>query len=387
MMRPPLRGNPLMTASSLNARRVRIKSSVTAELARDEAVYEKNIGALGIDKTGIICVVTFEEFEMSTSPGTPTLDQLRVFLTVVETGSFAGAARKLGRATSVISYTIANLEAQLGLSVFDRQSTRTPQLTDAGRAVVAEARAVTNGVDGLRAKARGLLQGVEAEIHLVIDVMLPGARVVDALKAFRAEFPTVALRLYVEALGMMTQMVLDGRATIGVSGPLEIAGIERVSIGSVEHIPVAAPDHPLALAGRNAPGAGRNHIQLVLTDRSSLTRGRDFGVIGAETWRLADLGAKHMLLKGGIGWGYMPEPTVRDDVAAGRLVHLNMPEMRSIATPLFAIYRTDNPPGPAGSWLIARFQAQAADTDECGDDQQMLQASPPAAGRKRATAR
>jgi hypothetical protein len=156
-MRPPLRGNPLMTASSLNARRVRIKSSLTAELARDEAVYEKNIGALGIDKTGIICVVTFEEFEMSTSPGTPTLDQLRVFLTVVETGSFAGAARKLGRATSVISYTIANLEAQLGLSVFDRQSTRTPQLTDAGRAVVAEARAVTNGVDGLRAKARGLL--------------------------------------------------------------------------------------------------------------------------------------------------------------------------------------------------------------------------------------
>jgi len=110
-------------------------------------------------------------------------------------------------------------------------------------------------------------------------------------------------------------------------------------------------------------------------------------VIGAETWRLADLGAKHMLLKGGIGWGYMPEPTVRDDVAAGRLVHLNMPEMRSIATPLFAIYRTDNPPGPAGSWLIARFQAQAADTDERGDDQQMLQASPPAAGRKRATAR
>jgi hypothetical protein len=64
-----------------------------------------------------------------------------------------------------------------------------------------------------------------------------------------------------------------------------------------------------------------------------------------------------------------------------------MPEMRSIATPLFAIYRTDNPPGPAASWLIARFQAQAADTDERGDDQQMLQTSPPAGGRKRATAR
>jgi DNA-binding transcriptional LysR family regulator len=102
-----------------------------------------------------------------------------------------------------------------------RCSTRTPQLTDAGRAIAAEARAVTNGFYRLRAKARGLLQGVEAEIHVVIDVTLPGTRVVDALKAFRAEFPTVALRLCVEALGMMTQMVLDGRATIGVSGPLK----------------------------------------------------------------------------------------------------------------------------------------------------------------------
>ena len=58
---------------------------------------------------------------MSSDPGTPTLDQLRVFLTVVEVGSFAGAARRLGRATSVISYSIANLEAQLGVLLFDRE--------------------------------------------------------------------------------------------------------------------------------------------------------------------------------------------------------------------------------------------------------------------------
>jgi len=49
----------------------------------------------------------------------------------------------------------------------------------------------------------------------------------------------------------------------------------------------------------------------VLTDRSPLTEGQDLGVIGSQTWRLADLGAKHMLLKEGIGWGYMPEPMVR----------------------------------------------------------------------------
>ena len=108
---------------------------------------------------------------MSSEPGTPTLDQLRVFLTVVDTGSFAAAARKLNRATSVVSYSIANLEAQLGVSLFDRESTRKPQLTDFGRTVLAEARTIYGGVDGLRAKLKGLLQGLEAEVHLALDVM------------------------------------------------------------------------------------------------------------------------------------------------------------------------------------------------------------------------
>jgi DNA-binding transcriptional LysR family regulator len=131
---------------------------------------------------------------MLSEPGVPTLDQLRIFLAVVEVGSFAGAARQLGRATSVISYSIANLEAQLGVLLFDRNSTRKPRLTEAGRGVLSEARAVTNGINRLRAKVRSLHQGIEAEISLVLDVMLPAARVVDALKAFRTEFPTVSLR-------------------------------------------------------------------------------------------------------------------------------------------------------------------------------------------------
>jgi DNA-binding transcriptional LysR family regulator len=300
---------------------------------------------------------------MSTDPGTPTLDQLRVFLTVVDLGSFAAAARKLGRATSVISYSIANLEAQLGVTLFNRESTRKPQLTEAGRAVLSEARGVWNGIDGLRAKVRGLLHGLEAEVHLVLDVMLPAARIVDALKGFREEFPTVALSLHIEALGAVSQLVLDKVATIGISGPLPgesgIAGIERIGVGSVWLVPVAAPHHPLAQSKTLHPGEARLHTQLVLTDRSPLTAGQNFAVLSPNIWKLADLGAKHMLLKEGIGWGNMPLPMVEDDLASGRLVRLSLPDMASGAYRFDAIYRTDTPPGPAASWLIARFQQQA----------------------------
>jgi DNA-binding transcriptional LysR family regulator len=164
-----------------------------------------------------------------------------------------------------------------------------------------------------------------------------------------------------EALGAVAQMVLDRKATIGICGPLdvELPGLERVGVGSVELIPVAAPDHPLARAGRNPPGAGRDHIQLVLTDRSLLADSHDRGVIGTQTWRLGDLGSKHMLLREGVGWGYMPEPMVREDLERGRLVQLDMREYKDGFLRLHAIYRTDTPPGPAGSWLIARFEAQA----------------------------
>ncbi len=226
--------------------------------------------------------------------------------------------------------------------------------------MLSEAHTTINVISGLQAKLKGLLRGLEAELHVVLDVRLPASRVADALKAFRAEFPTVSLRLYIESLGAVRQMVLNRTATIGVAAALdvEVAGIERIAIGSVELIPVAAPDHPLACAGRNPPGAGRDHIQLVLTDRSPLTEGEDKGVVGAQTWRLADLGSKHLLLKEGVGWGFMPEPMVREDIERGRLVRLDMPDWISASIRLDAIYRTDTPPGPAGSWLIDRFEGQ-----------------------------
>jgi len=296
-----------------------------------------------------------------TNPGTPTLDQLRVFLAVVEAGSFAAAARALGRATSVISYTIANLEDQLSVQLFDRTATRKPEVTEAGRIVLAEACAVMRGVDGLRARVRGLRQGLEAELGLVVDVLLPTARLTDALEQFSVQFPTVPIRLHTEALGAVMQKVLDGSAMIGILGGLEVeaANIERIAVGAVALVPVCAPQHPLAQADPTQPGAARAHLQLVLTDRSHLTEGRDFSVLSPRSWRLADLGAKHALLLAGLGWGNMPAPMVADDLAAGRLVEIRAPDLRRHAYPLTAIYRTDTVPGPAASWLVQHFRAQA----------------------------
>jgi len=300
------------------------------------------------------------------NPGTPTLDQLSILLAIVDTGSFAGAARKLGRAVSAISYGIGNLEAQLGLSLFDREGTRRPKLTVAGRAVLAEARAAALVIDGLRAKVKGLLDGLEAEVDLAVDVMLPAERLGRVLRAFAAEYPTVQLRLHVEALGAVTAMVLDGQAGIGLSGPLSagVPGIESRLAGSVPMVPVAAPDHPLGRMAEIPPGAGRDHIQLVLTDRSRFTEGQDFSVMSPKTWRLADLGAKHALLREGIGWGNMPLPMIEPDQVAGTLVRLHMPDHQGGTYRFAGIWCRATPPGPAASWLLDQFVTLAEDDCE-----------------------
>lgn len=306
-------------------------------------------------------------------PGTPTLDQLKVFLAVVDIGSFVGAARSLNRATSVISYSITNLETQLGFPLFDRDSTRRPVLTEAGRVILAEARSVTNGVNRLKAKAQGMMQGIEPEVSIALDVMLPTSRVLDAFQGFRAAFPTVPLHIRIEGLGLVSELVMQGTVSIGVRGPpdLEVDGLERVGVGSVQLVPVAAPDHPLALASRNEIGAGRDHLQIVLTDRAE-RKGPDLGVMAPHTWRVADLSTKHMLLLEGVGWGNMPIPLIREDLRAGRLVTLNLPDFKGGAYRFFAIHRSNAPPGPAGAFLIDRFASQTPLWEPLDEDTQPL---------------
>ena len=97
----------------------------------------------------------------------------------------------------------------------------------------------------------------------------------------------------------------------------------------------------------------RHEIQIVVSDRSALTAGRDHGVVSARTWRVADLDSKRALLAGGFGWGRMPEHRVRDAIDNGELVELELGEGGPIVVPLVSIHRTADPPGPAASWLLS----------------------------------
>ena len=286
-----------------------------------------------------------------------SLDHLRTFVAAADQGSFSAAGRVLGRAQSVVSQSIANLEAQLGVSLFERVG-RYPQLTPHGTNLLGDARRLVNDAEGLKAKARSFSAGLEPELSIVVDVMFPQGCLTDALAGFKKRFVSTPLRLHVEALGAVAQMVLDGRCGLGITGTLPFTppGVAAERLFSEKVVTVVAPDFPLAMS--DGPVTLRDVLdetQLVLTDRSSMTDGIDYGVQGKNIWRMADLGAKHAFLRAGLGWGHMPHWMVADDLASGRLVSIELEGPSAGLMPFQAIYPTDQLPGPAGRWLLGKF--------------------------------
>ena len=293
-----------------------------------------------------------------------SLDQLRTFIAAVDEGSFTAAGRRLRRAQSVVSQTVANLEGQLGVKLFDRSSRR-PSLTDQGRALLADAREVAGDIDRLKARAKGLARGLEPELGLVADVMFPIAPITYAVAAFQEKFPATALKLYMEGRCAVVRQVLERRSPVGIVASLSPAPplLTSERLLTVRLAMVVSPQHPLAIHDAPIPTPLlAEHLQLVHTDRSDMQHVRELGLLSPRTWLLAHLGAKLAFLRAGFGFGFMPQHVVETDLASGELVQIFAaeipPEGQIVA--MSAIYRTDSPPGPAGRWLIDHLKQEDA---------------------------
>ncbi len=120
--------------------------------------------------------------------GNLSLDQLRVLVTIADMGSFSAAGRKLGRVQSAISQAVATLELVQGVALFDRSGHR-PQLPEVGRVLVDQARLVLASAGRFEAIAAGTRQGLQPDLALAIDPLVPTAPLIDSLRALSETFP------------------------------------------------------------------------------------------------------------------------------------------------------------------------------------------------------
>jgi DNA-binding transcriptional LysR family regulator len=315
-----------------------------------------------------------------------SLDQLRTFIAAADEGSFSAAGRRLRRVQSVVSHTLANLEGQLGVKLFDRRG-HVPVLTDQGRALLADARTVAGHIDLLKARAKSLAGGLEPELSMAVDVMFPDAAFTAAVAAFQKEFPATLLRFDIESSAVI-EPVLDGRCSIGIVGSWALAPpqLTREPLLTMSVHTVVAAQHPLATQRGQIPITVLDeHIQLTHVDPSDISGAFGARLTVPRVWRLSHLGAKLAFLRAGFGFGVLPLHAMEADLASGALVEITTEDAprggRLIE--MWAVYRTDSPPGSAGRWFIDRLKKEQAPPVKREPSR-----SPPASvGRRRASKR
>nr|WP_255213046.1 CsbD family protein [Pseudomonas simiae] len=136
-----------------------------------------------------------------------------------------------------------------------------------------------------------MASGLEPELSVVVDVFFPTSAITAVVKEFAERFPLTRLKMFVEGLGAGYQPILDGRCSLGIlaSLPINFPSLTSERIGEFSLVMVAAADHPLSrLTGKLSKREMAKHIQLVLTDRSEILGGQDYGVMSPLTWRLAN---------------------------------------------------------------------------------------------------
>lgn len=251
-----------------------------------------------------------------------TLEQLRVLVAIADTGSFSAAARRLGRVQSAVSQAMAVLEGLLGLKVWDR-SERTVQLTPRGRAVVEAARRVLDEAERMQETVRALADGKGERLSLCVDALFPARALVSLAVALKQAFPAVELVVETDTLASVARRVERREQDVGIAGPLGTsAALERVAVGSVLLVPVAARSHRLSqIRGRVPNRVVRTETQIVLSERDA-GGSPDQAVLSERTWRVADIATKHELIRGGLGWGNLPATLIEEDVKHGALSEL-----------------------------------------------------------------
>ncbi|HYD14150.1 MAG TPA: LysR family transcriptional regulator [Allosphingosinicella sp.] len=291
--------------------------------------------------------------------GTLTLDQLRVLVTIEETGSFSAAGRKLQRAQSAISHAVQTLENMQRVQLFDR-SGRAPVLTEAGRALASQARQVLWQAELFERTASAIAEGLEPELTFAVDNMVPSEPVIESLAALQARFPDLAVTLFTEALGGAERRVRSGAATLGLCllMPNRAQDLQAYPVTSIELVPVAAPSHPLAQEKRRLEREVlAEHVQLVLTDPEN-QGGPSYSVVSPRVWRFVDLGRRLDFLIAGFGWATMPLHVVKQYLKSGALKRLPIddPAVLPGSIPIYVVHQRNRPLGTAARSLLNDLQ-------------------------------
>jgi len=299
-----------------------------------------------------------------------TPDALTMMDAIARSGSFAAAARLLGKVPSALTYNVRQLEDALDVLLFDRRS-RQATLTAAGRELLDEGRHLLEQMDAVASRVKRIATGWETQLGIAVDDVISRSTVLDLCSAFYAECavqartarssgsasgsasaapsvslsapasppspaaaPTLALaasapptrlRLRTEVMTGTWEALVTGQAdlAIGVGLGREVpSGVAIKELGTLPFCFAVAPHHPLASATEPlGDGEIVRHRAVAVADSARGLPPLTLNLLpGQDVLTVSDMLAKIDALTRGVGCGFVPAAMAREAIAAGRLV-------------------------------------------------------------------
>ncbi len=290
-----------------------------------------------------------------------TPEALLMMDTIDRAGSFAAAARELGKVPSALTYSVRQLEDALDVLLFDRRS-RQAQLTAAGEELLREGRLLLQQMDAVANRVKRVASGWEAELTVTLDKAVAPKALFDLIEAFYELQPPTRLKMRSEVLTGTWETLVSGQADLAIGVPgdrLGQPGIRVEPLGEIEFILCVAPHHPLAKASEPLdPCELARHRIVAVADTAKGLEPTTVGILpGQDVLTVPTMAAKLEALLRGIGCGFLPKAMVEDHLSAGRLIHkqVDHPARRS---PIHYAWR--QPSGPAGhalTWWLKQLES------------------------------
>ncbi|MFM8819128.1 MAG: LysR family transcriptional regulator [Phenylobacterium sp.] len=295
-----------------------------------------------------------------------SLDAIYVVDAIARLGSFAKAAAELNKVPSALSYTVGQLERELGVRLFERSRSHT-RLTPAGQDLLQEGRRLLQLAAAAERRLGRIAAGWETDLCIVVDTLLGAQRLFPALKDFYALASGARVRLAEESLEGCWEALVEGRADLVVAG-LGAGGIPSgggyvvIPLGTVAFDFAVAPGHPLARhAGAPGPPLPEAevlpHRAVIIADSSRARPARTYGLLaGQETLTVPTMTAKLEAQRAGLGVGFLPRFLARPEFERGTLLRLEVRQPRPEAS--FALAHRSDELGQAGRWFAERLRRE-----------------------------
>lgn len=286
-----------------------------------------------------------------------TLEALRVLQAIHEKGSFAAAAETLFKVPSALTYTVQKLESDLDTSLFDRRGQRAV-LTNAGRLVLEEGRALLDAAQRLEEKVKQVESGWETRLTIAKDTVVCGTSLLNIIGEFCALDKQVEITVVEEALGGGWDALHSRRAdvAIGVTGELPKGQYHVSQIGMLEFVFAVSAQHPLAdYIGMIEPEEFQKYPSIVVSDTSRALPQRSSGLFESKQQiRVPDMATKIDAQIAGIGIGFVPLHMARKALDEGTLVAKSAAVPRP-PIPIYVAYEKGRS-GKALAWFCDQIE-------------------------------